>query len=65
MCPFAKDNNKEKQIGDRIFGDVFGVKYDEYSGYFLKTYAGYVLEGDYRVKGSSGGMGELGLQLSY
>lgn len=57
VCPFAKDNNKEKQIGNRIFGDFPGIKYDEYSGYFLKTYAGYVKESDYRAKGSSGGMG--------
>lgn len=57
VCPFSEDNNKETEIGERIFGDIPGIDADEYSGFYLKSYAGYVKEGNYREKGSSGGMG--------
>lgn len=57
ICPFAKENNKETEIGKEQFGQVKHIKYDKYLGYYLKSYGGYVKEGDYREKGSSGGMG--------
>ena len=57
VCPFAKNNNKETEIGKSLFGEVENIKFDEYSGYYIKSYAGYVTEGDYRDKGSTGGMG--------
>lgn len=57
VCPFAKNNNKETEIGKHVFGDIKNIKYDQYSGYYIKSYAGYVKENEYRLKGSSGGMG--------
>lgn len=57
VCPFAKDNNKETEIGMNNFGDINGIRFDEYTGYYIKNYAGYVKEEDFRFKGSSGGMG--------
>src|SRR5699024_6587501 len=33
------------------------IEYNEYTGYYLKNYAGYVKEGSFRELGSSGGMG--------
>lgn len=57
VCPFSKSNNKETEIGENLFGHVPGIKSDEYSGHYLQGYAGYVKEGNYREKGSSGGMG--------
>src|SRR5690625_1379683 len=57
ICPFAKDNNRETEIGTEQFGQIPNVNFDEYSGYFIKSYAGYVKEGKFRSEGSSGGMG--------
>jgi len=57
ICPFAKDNNKETEIGENVFGKIDNINFDEYSGYYIKSYAGYVKEADYRENGSSGGMG--------
>lgn len=57
VCPFSNENKNETQIGKEIFGGTKNVKFDEFSGYSLKSYAGYVKEGTYREKGSSGGMG--------
>ncbi|MFD1334539.1 Coenzyme F420 hydrogenase/dehydrogenase, beta subunit C-terminal domain [Oceanobacillus iheyensis] len=57
ICPFSKNNNKETELGKKVFGQVTDMKFDEYSGYYIKSYAGYVKEGEFRSKGSSGGMG--------
>ncbi|APC49612.1 coenzyme F420 hydrogenase [Virgibacillus halodenitrificans] len=57
ICPFAKNNNKETEIGKKIFEEENNVEFDEYAGYYIKNYAGYVKEEEFRSKGSSGGMG--------
>ncbi|HLR35765.1 MAG TPA: Coenzyme F420 hydrogenase/dehydrogenase, beta subunit C-terminal domain, partial [Tissierellales bacterium] len=57
VCPFARDNDKESEIGKNVFGEVSNIRFDKYSGYYIKSYAGYVIEGEFRSKGSSGGMG--------
>ncbi|MEK5052433.1 Coenzyme F420 hydrogenase/dehydrogenase, beta subunit C-terminal domain [Niallia sp. FSL K6-0212] len=56
VCPFAYGKN-ETEIGKQQFGKEENIKYNEYTGYYLKNYAGYVKEGEFRKKGSSGGMG--------
>ncbi|MGO5013581.1 Coenzyme F420 hydrogenase/dehydrogenase, beta subunit C-terminal domain [Niallia sp. Sow4_A1] len=56
VCPFS-DSKNETEIGKEKFGKVEGSKYNEFTGYYLKNYAGYVKEGEFREKGSSGGMG--------
>lgn len=54
-CPFAEGSENEDDIARGIFGDQ--CTYHDRIGYYLETYAGYVVEGDFRDKGSSGGMG--------
>lgn len=56
VCPFSDRIKNETQIGKEIF-DEYGATYNKYTGFYLKNYAGYVKEGDYRNRGSSGGMG--------
>lgn len=47
----------ETDISKELFSKIDGIKYDERLGYYSSLYAGFVLEGDYRKNGSSGGMG--------
>lgn len=55
VCPFSDQSQNEYVIGKELYGKQ-AVKNDKL-GYHLATYAGYVVEGGYREKGSSGGMG--------
>lgn len=54
VCPFL-DNPDEDEIGRQLFSDT--CQSHPKFGYYSGTYAGYVAEGDFRKKGSSGGMG--------
>lgn len=56
MCPFSNDSKNETEIGKDLFED-YGTSFNEYTGYYLQNYAGYVKEDSYRDNGSSGGMG--------
>lgn len=56
-CPFSNVCTDETEIGKKAFGDVKGISFNKYTGYYLKSYAAYVKEGDFREKGSSGGVG--------
>lgn len=56
-CPFSAKSKNETEIGKALFENVEQIQFDAYSGYYLKSFAGYVKEGDYRKKGSSGGFG--------
>jgi coenzyme F420-reducing hydrogenase beta subunit len=55
VCPFSGTGLDENQIGQALFGHV-GKRHGEI-GFHLGVYAGYVSEGDFRDRGSSGGMG--------
>lgn len=55
VCPFSDQSDNEDEIGQKLFGQA--CKYDETIGYYLDTYAGYVSEGGFRDRGSSGGIG--------
>lgn len=57
VCPFSNENKNEDEIGEETFGEFENIKTNEYTGYYLKNYAGYVVKEDYRERGSSGGMG--------
>jgi len=57
VCPFSNDCKNETEIGKEAFGQFTDISFNEYTGYYLKNYAGYVKEGEFRKKGSSGGMG--------
>ena len=54
-CPFAEDSASEDEIAKDVFGKE--CTYHGQIGFYLNTYAGYVVEGDFRSQGSSGGMG--------
>lgn len=56
ICPFSNNGNDENTIGDYLFKSVPGIKHSRDTGYYLKKYAGYVKLGEYRERGSSGGM---------
>lgn len=55
VCPFADAAVDEDQIGHDLFGGV-ATKTDGL-GYHTDIYAGHVEEGEFRLKGSSGGFG--------
>ncbi|MDZ8184275.1 MAG: Coenzyme F420 hydrogenase/dehydrogenase, beta subunit C-terminal domain [Nostoc sp. ChiSLP02] len=55
VCPFSNKSLNEDQISQPLFSN--NGKYHDKIGYHLATYAGYVLEKDFRDRGSSGGMG--------
>ncbi|MBX0333241.1 Coenzyme F420 hydrogenase/dehydrogenase, beta subunit C-terminal domain [Pontibacter sp. HSC-14F20] len=56
LCPFSDYIQNEDSISEKIFTDV--KTKDPYLGKYIQNYVGYVEEGDYREKGSSGGMGK-------
>lgn len=55
VCPFASEIN-EDDIATDLFSNQIGVQHDEYLGYWLSTYVGYVSSDGWRSRGSSGGM---------
>lgn len=56
VCPFANSLYNEDVIGKTLFGDVDGIQHDDALGYYLHTYVGYAKAGDFRDRGSSGGL---------
>lgn len=54
-CPFASSTN-EDAIGNDLFGSQAGIQHDQYLGYYLNAYVGYVSADGWRSRGSSGGM---------
>ena len=55
VCPFSDSSLNEDQISQKLFAEK--CQYDSKIGYYLQTFAGYVTEGEFRNKGSSGGIG--------
>lgn len=55
VCPFSDDSLNEDQVAQRLF-DHQCKKHEDHLGFYFATYAGFVKAGDYRSKGSSGGM---------
>ena len=55
VCPFSDESQNEDQIAEKLFAQ--NSQYHNKIGYHLATYAGYVSEGDFRDRGSSGGIG--------
>lgn len=56
VCPFSSEAKNETQIGEILYGDQSA--FDEHVGFHRACYVGYVTEGAFRAKGSSGGMGK-------
>lgn len=57
ICPFSNMSKDEDIIAKQLYGSIDGIYHNEYIGYYIKNYAGYVKKGEYRERGSSGGMG--------
>ncbi|QFK72920.1 coenzyme F420 hydrogenase [Pradoshia sp. D12] len=57
VCPFSNKSKKETEIGNELFNQENNATFNQFTGFFIKNYAGYVTEGNYRKNGSSGGMG--------
>ena len=55
ICPFSNSSSNEDVIGKSLY-EKYGTPNNKL-GYYISTYAGHVLEGDFRKQGSSGGMG--------
>lgn len=51
----SDDSLSETDVSNTLFSRINGIKFDNRVGYYLRKYAGYVKESDYRDKGSSGG----------
>lgn len=45
----------ETEIGKELYSGVEGINFDSSIGYYTELYAGYVIDGGYRERGSSGG----------
>lgn len=56
VCPFVAGNPDENRISDRFFTSEDHLS-DSRIGKYLSTWAGWVSEGEFREKGSSGGVG--------
>lgn len=51
----SDESPNEDELSKELFADIPDIKYQDIVGYYLDTYAGHVVEGDYREKASSGG----------
>jgi coenzyme F420 hydrogenase subunit beta len=56
VCPFAAGNPNEDETGAWLF-DAVGASHDPRLGWWRGLWAGHVAEGEFRSRGSSGGMG--------
>lgn len=57
VCPFSDSAENENYIAEKIYNSD-EHEHDTSIGNFLSNYAGYVDEGEFREKGSSGGFGK-------
>jgi coenzyme F420 hydrogenase subunit beta len=57
VCPFSNESKNETELGAKIFSQENNISYNEFTGHFINCYAAYVKAGEFRQKGSSGGMG--------
>lgn len=56
VCPFSNDTKNEDELAERLYPNVESK--NTYLGKYIKNYVGFVEEGDFRKKGSSGGFGK-------
>lgn len=57
VLPQFNSTIDESKVSESLYGNQKNIKFDKRLGYYTKLYIGYVKEGNYRVDGSSGGMG--------
>src|ERR1039457_2302747 len=54
VCPFADGVPDENKLASEIFGQ--NGSFEPHVGHHVATYAGWVVESDFRAQGSSGGL---------
>jgi len=54
VCPFADHQTDETEIARNLYADDSTIYHPEF-GYYKNIYAGFVVKGDFRLQGSSGG----------
>lgn len=57
VSPNLNGKINESEIAKKLYENIEGIHYDNQIGYYTSLYAGHVLEGDFREKASSGGLG--------
>ncbi|PKM90646.1 MAG: coenzyme F420 hydrogenase [Firmicutes bacterium HGW-Firmicutes-10] len=57
VSPNLNGEVDESMLAEKLFGLEDDIHHDDRLGYYRSLYAGYVVEGDYRMQASSGGMG--------
>jgi len=57
VSPHLNSVVNESVIAKDLYSEVDEINYDERIGYYKSLFVGHVVEGDYRKKASSGGMG--------
>jgi len=55
VCPFSEKAIDEDTLARQLYGT--NCIYHDKIGYYSQTFAGYIIEGDFRESGSSGGFG--------
>ncbi len=56
VSAMSNDEVDESDVADALFSGVPGIAHDELVGYYSGLFAGFVVSGDYRSRGSSGGV---------
>jgi coenzyme F420-reducing hydrogenase beta subunit len=56
VCPFCDNQENEDTLAEKMFSTAAGMKYCKETGYYQDCFVGYSAMGEYRKKGSSGGM---------
>ncbi len=56
VCPFSGDARNEDSIGEDLYGGSPEISHHEVTGYYREIVAGHVVSGDFRERGTSGGM---------
>lgn len=54
VCPFSSGNDNEDVLAKERYANTTGIKHHKATGYYLKSYYGYSLAKEHRVKGASG-----------
>ena len=57
VSPHLNSVDNESAIAKKLYSEVDNINYDDRIGYYKSLFVGHVVEGDYRKKASSGGMG--------
>lgn len=55
-CPFDDKSPNEDVISKKLFANIKNIKFNEESGYYLKTYLGHAPDDKKRIKSASGGI---------